>query len=60
MLYAALGIGDVVIVTPVLNTSPLFALGLTFLFAREGELFDWRVVAGTVAIVAGVAILSVV
>jgi uncharacterized membrane protein len=60
MLYAALGIGDVVIVTPVLNTSPLFALGLTFLFAREGELFDWRVVVGTVAIVAGVAILSVV
>lgn len=60
LLYAALQLGDVVIVTPVLNTSPLFALGLTFLFARQGELFDWRVLVGTVAIVSGVGILSIV
>lgn len=60
LLYAALQLGEVVIVTPVLNTAPLFALALTFLFARQGELFDWRVIVGTVAIVTGVGILSVV
>jgi uncharacterized membrane protein len=60
LLYTALDLGRVVIVTPMLNTSPLFALGLTYLFVREAELFTWRVVVGTVSIVVGVALLVVV
>jgi drug/metabolite transporter (DMT)-like permease len=60
LLYTALDLGQVVIVTPMLNTSPLFALGLTYLLVREGELFNWRVVTGTVSIVVGVALLVIV
>lgn len=60
LLYTALELGKVVIVTPMLNTSPLFALGLTYLLVREGELFTWRVLTGTVSIVVGVALLVVV
>lgn len=60
LLYTALELGTVVIVTPILNTSPLFALALTYLFVREGELFTWRVVIGTVSIIVGVGLLSVV
>lgn len=60
LLYTALDLGRVVIVTPMLNTSPLFALGLSYLFARGAELFNWRVLVGTVSIVVGVALLVVV
>lgn len=60
LLYTALELGQVVIVTPILNTTPLFALGTTFVFARQSELFTWRVHVGTVSIVLGVSLLSVV
>ncbi|WP_135304772.1 DMT family transporter [Haloarcula amylovorans] len=59
-LYSALQLGQVVIVTPILNTSPLFALAITYLVARDGELFTRRVIVGTCCIVGGVSLLSVV
>lgn len=57
-LYLALQLGTVVIVTPLMNTTPLFVLLLSFLFFREEELFTRRVLSGTVGIVAGVVLLS--
>jgi uncharacterized membrane protein len=57
-LYLALQLGTVVVVTPLMNTTPLFVLLLSYLFFREEELFTARVLAGTVGIVAGVVLLS--
>lgn len=57
LLYTALNIGRVVIVAPTLNASPLFSLALSYLLVRKGELFNWRVVIGTVSIVLGVSVL---
>lgn len=58
VFYLALQLGNVVIVTPLMNASPLFVLGLSYLFFRGEELFTPRVVAGTLAIVGGVVLLS--
>lgn len=57
-LYTALGLGQVAVVTPILNASPLFVLLFTGLFVREGELFTPRVLVGTIAVVGGVALLT--
>lgn len=57
-LYLALQLGTVVIVTPIMNTSPLFVLALSYVFFRGEELFTPRVVGGTVGVVVGVALLS--
>lgn len=57
-LYAALSLGTVTVVTPIFNASPLFVLLLTGLFVRSDELFSRRVYAGTVAVVAGVVVLT--
>lgn len=56
-LYAAISIGKVTVVTPIFNTSPLFVLVLSGIFARSDEVFSKRVGLGTVTIVAGVALL---
>ncbi|MDS0477331.1 DMT family transporter [Natrinema sp. 1APR25-10V2] len=56
-LYAALLSGTVVIVTPLLNTTPLFALALTYIFLRDREPFTLQVIAGTTLIVTGVGLL---
>ena len=58
VLYLALQLGNVVIVTPVLNTSPLFVLAFSYVFFRGEELFTPRVVAGTASVVVGVTLLS--
>lgn len=57
-LYTALSLGNVTIVTPIFNASPLFVLLLTGIFFREDELFSRRVIVGTVGIVAGVVVLT--
>ncbi|RQG86695.1 DMT family transporter [Natrarchaeobius halalkaliphilus] len=57
-LYAALRSGTVVIVTPILNTTPLFALVFTFVFLREREPFTPQVISGTVLVVVGVGLLA--
>jgi uncharacterized membrane protein len=58
VFYLALQLGTVVVVTPIMNTSPLFVLALSYVFFRGDELFTSRVVGGTVAVVAGVVLLS--
>lgn len=58
-LYAALSLGNVTVVTPIFNASPLFVLLLTGLFLRRDELFSRRVFVGTIAVVAGVVLLTV-
>jgi uncharacterized membrane protein len=58
-LYSALRTGDVVIVTPILNTGPLFALALTYVFLRDDELFGRRVTIGTACIIFGFPLLTV-
>lgn len=56
--YLALERGSVVVVTPVMNTTPLFLLAISYLFFRSEELFTLRVVLGTLGIVAGITLLS--
>jgi len=58
LVLAALGFGDVSIVTPLAGTAPLFVLLLAYLFPSEAERLSWRVVLGAVLIVLGVVLLS--
>ncbi|SFS92974.1 DMT family transporter [Halostagnicola kamekurae] len=58
-LYAALGSGTVVIVTPILNATPLFGLALTYSFLREREPFTPQLALGTILVVAGVGLLAI-
>lgn len=57
-LLLALGFGDVSVVIPLAGTAPLFVLGLAYLFPSERGQINWRIVAGVVLIVLGVALLS--
>ena len=58
LVLAALGFGDVSIVTPLAGTAPLFVLLLAYLFPSAAERLSWRVVLGAVLIVLGVVLLS--
>ncbi|MGH7317709.1 MAG: EamA family transporter [Candidatus Rokuibacteriota bacterium] len=58
LLLLALGFGDVSVVIPLAGTAPLFVLGLAYLFPSERGQINWRIVAGVVLIVLGVALLS--
>ncbi|MFC6719781.1 DMT family transporter [Natrialbaceae archaeon GCM10025810] len=58
-LYAALGSGTVVIVTPILNATPLFGLVLTYSFLREREPFTPQLALGTILVVTGVGLLTI-
>lgn len=57
-LYAALLSGTVVVVTPILNATPLFGLVLAYILLRDREPFTPRVVVGTALVVVGVALLA--
>jgi len=57
-LYAALKTGDLIVVGPLVSTTPLFILLLTFFFLRKSERVTPRMVAGVVAIVIGVVLLK--
>ena len=59
VLYVALQVGLVVLVTPVMNLSPLFVLAMSFVFFRESELFSPRIVVGTLTVVVGITLLTV-
>ena len=54
----ALGVGSVSVVAPLLGTSPIFVLLLSFAFFRSAEPLTGRVVAGTLLIVLGVYCLT--
>ena len=58
MLLLALQAGTVSVVTPLSGTAPVFALLLSYLFLRGIETLTWSMVAGTVAIVAGVYLIT--
>lgn len=58
LLLLALGFGDVSVVIPLAGTAPLFVLGLAYLIPSERGKLGWRIVAGVVLIVLGVALLS--
>ncbi|MGH7141544.1 MAG: DMT family transporter [Minisyncoccia bacterium] len=58
LFYWSLRLGSVVLVMPMIATAPLFSLALSFVFLRRGELFNYRVIGGTVAMVIGVAMLT--
>ncbi len=58
LLLLALGFGDVSVVIPLAGTAPLFVLFLAYLFPSAKGALGWRIVAGVVLIVLGVALLS--
>jgi uncharacterized membrane protein len=58
LVLLALGFGGVSVVIPLAGTAPLFVLLLTYLFPSVKGALSWRIVAGVVLIVLGVALLS--
>ncbi|HUM17295.1 MAG TPA: EamA family transporter [Candidatus Nitrosotalea sp.] len=58
LVLLALGFGDVSVIIPLAGTAPLFVLLIAYLFPSETIRLNWRVVAGAVLIVLGVALLS--
>ena len=57
-LFAALNAGHVVTVAPVIHSTPLFTLIISFLFLRKEERLSARVVLGGILVVLGVTIIS--
>jgi len=58
LLLLALGFGEVSVVVPLAGSAPLFVLLLAYLFPSVKSALGWRIVAGVVLIVLGVALLS--
>ena len=56
-LYSALEVGNVVVVSPLIATYPLFTLVIALAIGMEQ--LNARVVAGVVLVVAGVAAISI-
>jgi len=59
LMFFALGIGQVVVISPVLATNPLFTLFFAALLLRGVEQITLRVIVGALLVVAGVAVLSI-
>lgn len=59
LMFFALGGGQVVVISPVLSTTPLFTLVFAALLLRGVERITPRIVLGAGLVVAGVAVLSV-
>ena len=57
-LLSALKKGDLIIVSPLVSTTPLFVLLLTYIFFKKSERITFRVVLGAIVIVAAVIILT--
>lgn len=57
--YIALDLAPVVLVVPVLQTSPLFVILLSAIFLRRLERVTWRLAAAAIVVVAGAAMVSV-
>lgn len=56
--FNALVRGDLVRVAPLITTSPLFALALSYVFLRQMERFTWKIIVGTVTIVTGIIFIK--
>jgi len=57
-LLSALKKGDLIIVSPLVSTTPLFVLLLTYIFFRKFERITVRVVLGIIFVVTGGVILT--
>ena len=57
--FFALSMAPVVIVSPLQNTSPLFALIWSHFFLGQLEKITLRVVLGTILVVVGIALISI-
>ena len=58
LLYAALQFEGLVVIAPLAATTPLFVLLVSYVLIRADEIFTPQVVAGTVATVAGVILVT--
>lgn len=58
LVVVALSMGSVSVVVPLSSVAPIFVLALSFFFLRGIEVLTVRIVAGTLLIVAGVAVLT--
>jgi drug/metabolite transporter, DME family len=56
--FIALHRGQVSVVSPIINTTPLFVIGLTALFLRGEETITTHVVIGVLLLVAGIAVIT--
>ncbi len=59
LLYLAIRTGNIVIVVPFGNLSPLFSLFLSRIFFRKEEIFSLQVIGATILVVIGVVFLSI-
>jgi uncharacterized membrane protein len=58
MNFVALGRGEVAVILPLLNTTPLFSVLFSSLFLRQFETVTARVILGAVVMVAGVVTIT--
>ena len=56
--FIALHRGQVSVVSPIINSTPLFVIGLTALFLRGEEKITKHVVIGVIFLVAGIAVIT--
>lgn len=56
--FIALNSGQISVVAPLTNTTPLFVIGLTALFLRGEEKVNTAVVIGVILLVAGIAVIT--
>ena len=58
LVILALSVGHVVMVSPIVATSPLWIVLGAWLFLRDVERVNWRTVAGAIAVVSGTVAIS--
>lgn len=58
--YTALSFTPVTVVVPIMQTSPVFVVGLSLLSLQRIERVTWRVAAGTLVVVAGSVVVTLV
>ncbi len=56
--FIALGWGQLSVIIPLLNTTPLFTVFLSAVFLRNVETVNLRIVLGAVLMVAGVVLIT--
>jgi len=59
-LFYALDLGQVVIVTPLASLGPLFVLLLVGIFLKKLERVTWKIVLGSILIIGGTTVLTLV
>jgi len=59
LTFEAIRTGKVTVAMPLLGTQPLFVTALSFLFLKNMEKLNWKIVTGAIIVVAGAAIITV-